>query len=153
VRVHVAAVRAQGDEAVGVLQPEVPGPRSAHRHAAEHDTVAVDVVVAADRLDRLEDVRLAGPAVAVLDPAQGGQFEGVLVGAVLAGLVALVEAGQEAQLAQPHGAHAAVQYDVEPAWFGGVVFRRHDDAARLHGAVDGGDESANDLPFLPGPGL
>ena len=56
-------------------------------------------VVAADGLDRLEDVRLAGPAVAVLDAAQRVQLDVVLVGGVFAGLVAFVEAVHEAQLA------------------------------------------------------
>ena len=81
-RVDVAAVGPEGDEAVGVLEPQVPGPRGPHRHAAQHDPVAVDVVVAADGLDRLEDVGLAGPAVAVLDPAQRVQLDVVPVGGV-----------------------------------------------------------------------
>ena len=79
-RVHIAAVRPEGDEAVGVLQPEVPRPRGAHRHAAQHDAVAVDVVVAADGLDGLEDVGFARPAVAILDAAQRVQFDVVLIG-------------------------------------------------------------------------
>ena len=75
VRIHVAAVGAEGDEAVGVLQSQVPRPRGPHRHAAQNDPVPIDGVVPANGLDRLEDVGLAGPAIAVLDPAERMQLE------------------------------------------------------------------------------
>ncbi len=78
-RIDVAAVRADCDEAVRMLQPQVPGARRPHRHAAQHDAVAVNGVLARDRCDRLEHVGLAGPAIAVLDPAQGVKLEIVVI--------------------------------------------------------------------------
>ena len=150
-RIDVAAVRPQGDEAVGVLQAQVPGARGAHRHAAQDDPVAVDVVIAADGLDRLEDVGLAGPAVAVLDAAQRMQLDVVLLGGGLAVVVAVVEAAHEAQLAHADRLAAAVQHHVEPDRLARVVLRRDDHAVGLHRAVHRGDEGADDLALLLGP--
>ena len=151
-RVDVAAVGAEGDEAVGVLEPQVPGPGGPHRHPAQDDPVAVDGVVAAGGLDRLEDVGLAGPAVAVLDPAQRVQLDVVPVGGVRGGAVPLVEASEEPELAHPHRPAAAVEHDVEPHGPVPVVLRRHDHGVGLDRAVHRRDEAADDLALLPGPG-
>ena len=107
-RVHVAAVRPERDEAARVLQPQMPRARRAHAHAAKHDAVAVNAVVAAHGLDGLEHVRLARPAVAVLHATQRMQLDEVHVRRGFRGVISLVEARAETQFAHAHGLRAAV---------------------------------------------
>ena len=150
-RVHVSTIGADCDEAVGVLETQVPGPGSPHRHPSEDDPVPVDGVVPASGLDRLEDVGLAGPAVAVLDPAQRVQLDVVAIRSVRDGAVALIEASEEPELAHPRGPTAAVEDDVEPRGPAPVVSPRHDQGTGLDRTVHGRDESSDDLAFLHGP--
>ena len=113
--------------------------------------VAVDGVVAAGGLDRLEDVGLAGPAVAVLDAAQRVELDVVPVGGVHAGAIALVEAAHEPELAHPDRSGAAVEHDVQPHGPVPVVLRRHDHGIGLNRAVHRRDEAADDLALLHRP--
>ena len=94
-RIDVTAIWPDGDEAVGMLQAEMPGARRTHRHAAQHDAVAIDVVVAAHRLDGLENIRLARPAVSVLHTTKRMQLDVVHVRRVASVLIAFVEAADE----------------------------------------------------------
>ena len=150
VRVHIAAIRPDGDEAVRVLQTEVPGAGCPHAHATQYDAVAVDLVVTAHGLDGLEDIRLAGPAVAVLHAAQRMQFDEVRFRAGFVG-IAFIEARHELQLAHADGLRAAMQHDIEPHGFCAVVVLRDDDAVGLCGSIDGRNEAAHDFAFLRGP--
>ena len=72
-------------------------------------------------------------------------------GAALAGVVALVEAAQEPQLAHPDRLRAAVQHDVEPHRLRAVVACGDDHAVGLHRAVHRGDEAAEHLALLRRP--
>src|SRR5258705_246719 len=91
----------------------MPGSGSAHRHAAEDDPVAVDVVAAADVLDRLEDIGLAGPAIAILHAPQRVQFKERLVRRRGTLAIAFIEAGDKLELAHPHRPRAAVWHDIQ----------------------------------------
>ena len=153
VRIHVATVGAEGDEAIGVLEAEVPGAGGAHGHAAEHNALAVDGIIAANGLDGLEDVGFAGPAVAVLDSAQGMQLDEVLFGSTRAGVVAVVEPAHESQLAHADGPGAAVQDDVEAAGPGRIVIGGHHEAEGLRRAVHRREIAAGQPAFLRLPGL
>src|SRR5258706_14079441 len=123
--VHVAAVWPERREPVGMLEPQMPGPGGARRHAAQHDALPVDRVAVAPGFDRLEDVRLAGPPVAVLDPRERWKLDVVQIGAAGGGVVAVVEPLDEAQLAQAVGLLASVEDHVEPHRRRGIVARRH----------------------------
>ncbi len=102
-RVDVAAVGAEGDKEVGMFEPQVPGSRGAHRHAAQNDPIPIDVVPSADRLDGLEHVGFAGPTVAILDAAQGMQFDERLLAERRRRACRLFKAIYETKLAQPYG--------------------------------------------------
>ena len=93
----------------GMVQAQVPGPRASHREAAEDDPPVVDRIVPLDRLDRLEDVGLAGPAVGVVGPAE--DVERDLARRIGRGGLAVVR-GDEPDLVQ--GRAPAVEHDVEP---------------------------------------
>ena len=145
VRIDVAAVRPEGDEPVGMLESQVPRPRGAHRHAAQHDAVAVDVVVAADVLDRLEDVGLARPAIAVLDAAQRMQLDERLIDRAPANRCRpAVEPLHEPQLAGPLRLRAAVQHDIEADRLLRIVPPGNDQSVRLHRAIDSRHVAADD---------
>lgn len=92
VRIHVAAIRAKGGEANGILEAQVPGSRGAHRHPAQDNPAPVDVVAGAHGFDRLEDVGLAGPTEGVLYSPERVQLDPILFGRDLASAVAVEEA-------------------------------------------------------------
>ena len=119
-----------------MFEPQVPRSRGAHRHAAEDDPIAVDAVATTDILDGLENIRLAGPAVAVLDPAEWMELDERCIGRVAVGPVPLVEPSHEAHLAHPDRTAAPVQHDVEPHHLLRVMMFRHEEAVGLPGAVD-----------------
>src|SRR3954454_16629542 len=99
--IHVAAVGSDGDEAVRMLQSQMPRPGSAHGHAAQYDSVAVDAIIAARGFDGFKDIRLPSPAVAVLHPAERVQLDVVRVRCGLSG-VAFIEPRDELQLTHPN---------------------------------------------------
>ncbi len=129
----------------------MPGPRGTHRHPAQDDPVSVNRVIAAGRLDGLEDVGLSGPSVAVLDAAQRVELEVPSVRGILSGGFGVVESAHESEFAHPRRPAAAVQHDVQAQRPGRVVPRRDDHAERLHRAVHRGDETADNAALLAGP--
>src|SRR5206468_1984838 len=96
---HVAAVWSERHELIRVLEAEMPRARRTHRHAAEHDPVAVDVVATASVFDYFKHVRLAGPAVTILHAAKRMQLDERLVWRRSVRVIPLVEPGNEPQLA------------------------------------------------------
>src|SRR5439155_15239383 len=133
------------DETVRVFQAAVPRPGGAHRHAAQHDAVPVDAIVAADGLNSLENVGLACPTVTVLDAAERMQLDEILLWRVLAFGVTLIEAVQEAQLAHADWPGTAMQDDIEADGLLRIILRRDDHTVGLYRAVHRRDERARDL--------
>ena len=62
---------------VGITGSEVPGSRAAHGETHEGDAILVDAVLAADGLDGLHDVGLAGRLVADALAAEGVEDDAV----------------------------------------------------------------------------
>src|SRR5207249_6312118 len=66
-----------GGPETGVMGAEVPGRRAAHAETANHDAVRIDLVLALHRIERLEQVHLAGQLVGVAVPSIQMQHDGV----------------------------------------------------------------------------
>src|SRR5579864_5879682 len=130
----------------------MPGARGAHRHAAQDDALAVDVVGAADGLDRLENIGLSGPAIAVFDAAQWVQFDETLLGSVCGLGIAFIKSTQKAHLAHADRPAAAMKHNVQPKRLTAVA-SWHDDTIGLNRPVYGGDETPANAALLLRPGL
>src|SRR5258705_26962 len=83
---------------------------SPHRPPATYQPGRTDGVVPRGALDRPGGVGLAGPAVAVLDPAPGVHLDVVPFGGVRGGGVPLVERPREPGFAHPRRPAAAVEH-------------------------------------------
>jgi hypothetical protein len=98
--IDVAAVRAESDEFVGMLQSEMPCARGSHGHASENDPSAVDGITSANGLDGLEDIGFASPAVTVLHAAEWMKFDVIGLRRRFALGFAGIKPREEAQFAQ-----------------------------------------------------
>jgi len=128
-----------------VVQSQVPGPRPSHGETTEHDSTLVDLEPPLHRVDGLENVGLACPAVGVVGPAEDVQDN--LLFLIGRGGLAVVRL-DEVHLGQ--GGPSAVQDHVEPDALGGAIALLlvhhafgHDHGEGLNRAVDPGEVPSN----------
>ena len=113
------------------------------------------MVTTADILDGFKDIGLTRPAVAVLDPPQGMEFDVRDIGSIRISIggVSFIETGHESQLTHPDGSCTPMQYHIEPHRLVRVIAPGHDQPIRLHRIIDLRDISKNQLALPLHPGL
>jgi hypothetical protein len=126
------------------MRAKVPGARSAHRETGEEDAVGIDGIIGLHRLDRLEDIDLAGVFPTDAVSAEGMEDDGpvlVLEKAAegLALLAALVEEMQVGRFVA-----APVQPDEEWHRLRQIEAFGDLESERLVGIVDRGTVTADD---------